>query len=78
MATYPSVLTLISDFFFLSEVATMWHTDSAAYKLKPRLFYKYHMLSLLVQKIHLYGDITFPTIQAHFTRNMPHSGDAII
>ena len=40
MATYPSVLTLISDFFLLSEVATMWQIDSVAHKLKPRLFYK--------------------------------------
>jgi len=39
IATYPSVLTFISDFFLLSEVTTVWQTDSAAYKLKPRLFY---------------------------------------
>ena len=39
-ATHQSVLTPISDFFLSSEVATMWQTDSAAYKLKPRLFHK--------------------------------------
>jgi len=44
MATYPSVLTLISDFFLLSEVATMWQTDGAAHKLKPRLSYKFAYL----------------------------------
>jgi len=40
MATYQSALTSISDFFLPSEVATMQQIDSAAYKLKPRLFYK--------------------------------------
>ena len=38
-----SPLTSISDFsdFFLSsEVATIWQTDSTAYKLKPRSFHK--------------------------------------
>ena len=38
--THQSALTSILDFFLLSEVATMWQTDSAVYKLKPRLFYK--------------------------------------
>ena len=35
-----SALTLISDFFLLSEVATMWQTDGVAHKLKPRSFNK--------------------------------------
>jgi len=39
-ATQQSVLTLTSDFFLSSEVVIMWQTDSIAYKLKPRLFYK--------------------------------------
>ena len=37
-----------------------------------------HIPSLLIQKIHLHGDITFPTIQAYLTCNMSHGGDAII
>jgi len=40
MVTHQSVLTPISDFFPSSKVATMWQTDSAAHKLKPRLFHK--------------------------------------
>jgi len=40
MATHQSALTPISDFFLSSEVATMQQTDSAVYKLKPRLFHK--------------------------------------
>ena len=40
MATHQSALTLISDFFLSSEVVTMWQTDSAAHKLKSRLFHK--------------------------------------
>ena len=39
-AIHQSALTPISDFFLSSEVATMWQTDSAAYKLKPRSFHK--------------------------------------
>jgi len=39
-ATYQSALTPILDFFLSSEVATMWQTDGAAYKLKPRSFHK--------------------------------------
>ena len=38
--TYQSALTPILDFFPLSEVVTMQQTDSIAYKLKPRSFYK--------------------------------------
>ena len=34
-----SVLTPILDFFLLSEIATMWQTDSAVYKLKLRSFH---------------------------------------
>jgi len=40
MATYQLALTPILDFFPLSEVVTMWQTDGAAHKLKPRLFHK--------------------------------------
>ena len=40
MAIHHSALTPISDFSPLSEVATMRQTDSAAHKLKPRLFHK--------------------------------------
>ena len=40
MATYQLALISISDFFPSSEVVTMWQIDSAAYKLKPRLFHK--------------------------------------
>ena len=40
MVTHPSVLTSILDLFLLSEVATTWQTDSTAYKLKSRSFYK--------------------------------------
>ena len=35
MATHQSVLTSTWTFSPLSKVATMWQTDSAAYKLKP-------------------------------------------
>jgi len=41
MATYQSALTLISDFFPLSKVATMQQTDGAAHKLKLRSFHKF-------------------------------------
>ena len=40
MVTYQSVLTSTWTFSPSSEVATMWQTDGAAHKLKPRLFYK--------------------------------------
>jgi len=40
MVIHQSVLTSISDFFLLSEVATTQQTDGAVYKLKLRLFYK--------------------------------------
>ena len=40
MVTYHLVLTSISDFSLSSEVATIWQTDYAAYKLKLRSFYK--------------------------------------
>ncbi len=40
IVTHQSVLTFILDFFFSSEVATMWQSDGIVYKLKPRLFYK--------------------------------------
>ena len=39
MITYPSVLTLILDFFLLSEVVIMQQIDNIVHKLKPRLFY---------------------------------------
>jgi len=39
--THHSALTSISDFSLSSEVATMWQTNSAAYKLKPRLFHEF-------------------------------------
>ena len=42
---YQSVLTSISDFFLSSRIITMWQIDDAAYKLKPRLFYKFIFLS---------------------------------
>jgi len=41
MATHLSVLTLISGFFFSSEVVTTQQTDSIAHKLKPRSFNKF-------------------------------------
>ena len=40
MATHQSALISISDFFLLSEVATIWQIDGVVYKLKPRLFHK--------------------------------------
>jgi len=40
MATHQLALTPISDFFLSSEVVTMRQTDSAAHKLKLRLFHK--------------------------------------
>ena len=40
MATHQSVLTSTRTFSPLSEVATMWQTDSAAHKLKLRSFHK--------------------------------------
>ena len=36
-----SVLISISDFIYSSEVVTTWKTNSAAYKMKPRSFYKF-------------------------------------
>ena len=49
MTTHQSVLTSISDFFLLSEVATIQQIDGTAHKLKPRLFHKVHTsLSLLI------------------------------
>ena len=44
MATHQLALTLISDFFLSSEVATTQQTDGTAHKLKPRLFYKFTYL----------------------------------
>ena len=46
MATHQSALTSILDFSPSSEVATMQQTDSAAHKLKPRLFYKFVYLQV--------------------------------
>jgi len=40
MAIYQLALIPILDFFLSFEVMTMQQTDSAAYKLKPRLFHK--------------------------------------
>ena len=40
MATHQSALTPILDFFFPPEVVTTQQTDSTAYMLKPRSFYK--------------------------------------
>ena len=40
MAIHQLVLTPISDFSLLSEVAIMWQTDNIVYKLKLRSFYK--------------------------------------
>ena len=39
-SSHHSALTPILDFSPSSEVATMWQTDSTAYKLKPRSFHK--------------------------------------
>jgi len=39
--THQSVLTSISNFFFSSEVATIYQLDSTAHKLKPRSFHKF-------------------------------------
>ena len=46
MATHQSVLTPTQTFSPSSEVATTWQTDSAAYKLKPRLFHKFTQLQV--------------------------------
>ena len=40
IVTHQSALTPISDFFPLSEVATIQQTDGIAYKLKLRSFHK--------------------------------------
>ena len=42
----------ISDFFLSSEVATIWQTDSVAYKLKPRLFHKSTHLQIYSADFH--------------------------
>ena len=39
-AIHQLALTLILDFFLLSEVATTQQTDGTAHKLKPRSFHK--------------------------------------
>ena len=41
MTIHQFILTSISDFFLLSEVATMQQSDSITHKLKLRLFYKF-------------------------------------
>ena len=51
-ATHQPVLTSISDFFLLSKVATTQQTDSIAYKLKPRLFYKSAHLQVHLADFH--------------------------
>jgi len=49
-----SILTPLSDFSLLSEVATMWQTDGAAYKLKPRSFHKSAQLWVYLVDFHLW------------------------
>ena len=50
---HQSVLTFILNFFLLSEVVTMQQIDSAAYKLKSRLFYKSIHLQANLVDFHL-------------------------
>ena len=51
---HQSALTPILDFFLLSEVATIQQTDSAAHKLKPRLFYKSAHLQVFLTDFYLW------------------------
>jgi len=55
--THQSALTPILDFFLLPEVATMQQTDSAAHKLKPRLFYKSTHLQVLLADFYLWYEL---------------------
>jgi len=52
MATHQSVLTSTRTFFSSSEVVTMWQTDSAAHKLKPRSFHKSTQLRVYSADFH--------------------------
>ena len=52
MVTHQSVLTPTWTFSPSSEVATMWQTDGAAHKLKPRLFHKSAYLRILSVDFH--------------------------
>ena len=52
MAMHQSVLTPISDFFLLSEVTTIWQTNGAIHKLKPRLFNKFAHLQANLADFH--------------------------
>ena len=54
MVTHQSALTSILDFFFLSKVATIQQTDSAAHKLKLRLFHKSVHLWVHLVDFHLW------------------------
>jgi len=70
-ATYQSVLTSFPDFFLLSEIATIWQTDSIAHKLKPRLFHKsaspsqFYRLSLWYELCPILVHIAFIYILSH-------------
>jgi len=52
MVAHQSALTPILDFFLSSEVVTMWQTDSAAHKLKPRSFHKFVHLQVYSVDFH--------------------------
>jgi len=52
MAIHQSVLTPTQTFFPSSEVVTMWQTDSAAHKLKPRSFHKSAQLRVYSADFH--------------------------
>ena len=56
--TYQLALTPILDFIHSSEVATMQQTDSAAHKLKPRLF---HKVCIIKHRVYtLYASLSQP------------------
>jgi len=52
MATHQLALTSILDFFPSSKVVTMWQTDGAAHKLKPRSFHKFTHLQVYSADFH--------------------------
>ena len=62
MATHQLVLTPILDFFLLLEIATMWQTDSTAYKLKPKSFYKSAHLQAYLADFYLWYELCLTTL----------------
>jgi len=59
MATYQLVLTPILDFFLSLEIATIWQTDSTAYKLKPRSFCKFAHLQTHLADFHPWCELCY-------------------